>query len=94
MINRQEKIDFIRAKCIEANPSILDLELGIADSLLAIHGRDAILMDVDGSFVREMCTEHGSELHPLCTRYNFKTDDITLQSDETVDLVFNLLGGK
>lgn len=141
MINRQEKIDFIRAKCIEANPDILKLEfgcwiknkktgskwiyLGTDGEVVGIFDLDRELMaQPDWSDFQEefkiigrpirladillaINKEHDSfmphtkkeEMYFQYKReggfvWNLKAGDITLQSDETVDLVFNLLGGK
>lgn len=137
MKTHKEKIAAIRAKCIEANPSILDLVFGceinvsndlgeyvgeflnahyiqfkkypvpqilnknecpnfeiigrpirLADVLSAIKQGTSYAVDARGEFVK---FENDDDYEDLGVKWNLRNDDLTKQSPETINFIYNLL---
>ena len=141
-MSKQEKISYIRERCIEANPDIKKLEFGCEvkyrnqeetyrfimenplvcvqcvcttgvhieglsdkspqsfckhrfEEWFEIIGRPIRLADVlnlPDSFTDKYSNKENKELlWKLCTNWNLLQDDLTLQSQETIDFLYSLL---
>lgn len=91
----EQKIEAIREKCVAANPEkewILgdernyDAPARLADVLLAIK------LSFDGGTLTGRLEETKQAIHDLADfRWNLRVDDLSLQSPETINFLFEIL---
>lgn len=90
-MTREEQLQLIRQKCVEANPEIKNRVhsafgaiIRLADVLLAIEQTEHWRK---GTFLRERKTT----IHDVYERWNLRKDDLTQQSDECLQFLADLL---
>jgi hypothetical protein len=77
----QEKVEYIRRRCVEANPKASSRSIHLADVINALQGQYQ-------NYIPD------NTISILCQSYwNLQCDDLTEQSEENVDYIYKLLQG-
>jgi hypothetical protein len=90
----QEKLDAIRQRCVEVNPSKKgDVEIRLSDILLAINEVRPGLRANCSAQGRFSVWDDRTQSHMPAAIWHLRRDSLAEQSKGTVDFVYNLLWG-
>lgn len=93
---REQNLQLVRQKCIEANPearwymSTLHGP-GLADVLLTTEGEWVSFYSASIYGIKKTGRSEGAVLYAIVQKWNLRQDDLTAQSDECIEFLAQLL---